>query len=77
MHKVFIYHNKYSKKITKEEFKERMKKLKATKKAAAELNDQDKIFYELLITIGLTKDQKKDFRGLRSELDTITDQYHR
>lgn len=76
VHKVFIYHNKRKKQISKDEYTVRMKKLKSTKKAAYELNDQDKLFYEFLVSIGLNKDQKREFKERCEELDVISEQYH-
>lgn len=70
-----IHYSKYKKRIPKTEFLERMKRLKATKKAANELNEADKLFYEFLISIGLTKEQSSKLKGLNNDLDVITEQY--
>lgn len=76
VHKCFIYYGKYRRKITKEEFAIKMKKLKATKKAMSELEGEDKLFYELLMALNLDKEQKKQMKVHSNELDIITEQYH-
>jgi len=74
-HKPFIFHIKHRKTVSKEELSAKMKKLKATKKAASELNEKDRLFYTLLTTIDLTKEQKKLFKIKSEELNNIVGQY--
>jgi hypothetical protein len=76
IHKVFIHFNKYSKKIAKEEISQKLKKLKVTKKAINELDGEEKMFYDLLLSINLTKEQKKESNAYFKELDGIVEEYH-
>lgn len=46
-----------------------------TKKANDELSDKEKIFYGLLTTLDLDKEQRKMFKLKVKELENITDQY--
>lgn len=76
IHKVFIHFNKHSKKISKEEISQKLKKLKVTKKAINELDGEEKMFYDLLLSINLTKEQKKESNVHFQELDGIVEEYH-
>jgi hypothetical protein len=75
VHKLFIHHNKFRKTVPREEITQKMKKLKVTKKAQNELEGEEKLFYELLVTMDLDKDQKKKSNILLNELDCISEQY--
>ena len=52
-----------------------MKKIRSTKKALAELNEEDRIFYEFISKINLSKEQKKLFKEKSIELDSICQKY--
>jgi hypothetical protein len=76
IHKVFIHYNKYGKKISREEVSQKVKKLKVTKKAVNELEGEEKMFYDLLLSLNLTKEQKKESHVYFQELDGVVDQYN-
>jgi hypothetical protein len=77
MHKVFIHHNQFKKKIPDREFSEKLKRLKSTKKAVSELENADKAFYEFFLSLSLTKEQRREFKSKSVELDEISKQYKR
>lgn len=77
IHKVFIHHNQFRKKIPDREFSEKLKRLKSTKKAISELENVDKVFYEFFLSLNLTKEQRKEFKVKSIELDEISEQYKR
>lgn len=62
--------------MAKGEISARLKKVKATKKALAEMQPDDKLFYQFLATLDLDKDQKKIFNDKCDELDKIAKKYH-
>jgi hypothetical protein len=75
MHKIIIHHNKFKRKIPENEFSEKLKRLKVTKKAVNELQNEDRLFYEFFMTLDLNKEQKKQCKSLSGELDVISEQY--
>lgn len=54
---------------------EKLKKLKATKKAAKELTDKEKLFYFFITSVDMDKEQKKMFKLKSEQLSLIIDQY--
>lgn len=74
-HKPYINYVRQKRLIPKEEITEKFKRLKMTKKANDELSDKEKIFYGLLTTLDLDKEQRKMFKLKVKELENITDQY--
>jgi len=77
IHKIFIFYTNKRKQISKEELAQRIKKLKATKKAATELSEEDRLFYEFITKINLTKEQRRLFKGKTEELEEISLKYKR
>lgn len=75
LHRIFLYYLKKRKDIPKEDISARLKKVKATKKALAEMEPKDKLFYEFLAKLDLNKEQKKIFNDKCDELDKIAEKY--
>lgn len=74
-HRAFICHAKLWKHFDKETIAEKMKKLKATKKAQLELCEEEKIFYNFLLAVNLDKEQKKQYKVKCDELTKLADEY--
>ncbi|CAI2387074.1 unnamed protein product [Moneuplotes crassus] len=74
-HKLFMQYNKMSKRVSREEIAAKMKKLKATKKAANELNGNEEIFYGLLLALNLDKDQKRSLAESQEYMHSIFTEY--
>lgn len=70
-----MHYNKMSGLLTKEEIAVKMKKLKATKKAASELQSEEEIFYGLALALNMTKEQKKRMAESQAEMDKIYRDY--
>ena len=76
-HKPFVNLIKQKEQTPKEVISEKLKRLKATKKASNELSDPEKVFYNLILAIDLDKEQNKMFKLKNKEMSNLLDQYER
>lgn len=75
MHKLFVHYCKHKSTITKEEIAIKTKKLRSTKKAEGEMDEADRLFYGLMMSFKLDKDQKKEMGQLSIDLEPIYKEY--
>lgn len=66
-----------SKDIPKPEFQSTMKKLRATKKASSELEEKEKLFYEFLTSLNLSREQKRLLKGNALQINEISFEYEK
>ena len=75
MHKVFIHYIKHHETVSKEEMAIKIKKLRATKKAEDEMDESNKIFYGLMMSFKLDKEQKRAMAQYQKDLHPIYREY--